>query len=650
MEASVQITYPGGLHARPAVKIAQIAAKFDANVQLRVGEGGDWIKAKSTSKLMKLKARANTTLHFRADGEDASNAIDALVSFVRRNFDEEEISDLKIRTSLNDDSIESKTFSEKDKNLHADEETYLAKPVSTGLAFGEIYFVNLQKEFNREPFDSNEQELQLLKQAIHDVHNNLKELSKNTDKLGSDIIAFQISLLIDDEFLHPAFDHIEDGTAAHIAWKELLQSEIAEYEKSKDDVLIGRACDLRDLCDHVLSKLCDKPISNIEFPDHAILVTEELTPTQFLEIDWKYLAGAVVHKCGDNSHVALLARARGVPLVSHVTTVIEELVTGTPAILDAEEGKLILRPTVNIQKEYRQKFNRQKLDYEQTKKYLTQPAVTLKGKKVNVYINVDDPTLLENVDPEHCDGIGLARTEFQFYDKPTLPSEEEQYSTYCKIIEWAKGKIVTIRTLDAGGDKIIPGYSSTTENNPFLGLRGIRLSLQKPEILTVQIRALARAAASGPLRVMFPVVTTPKEFESVKNSFIQQVEKLQSENVDAKLPALGIMVEVPAAALTISEFNADFYSIGTNDLVQYVMAASRDCEEVAYLQQPLHPAVLELIQRVVDHGKKYKKEVSICGEMATHPNNIDALIKLGITSLSIPPVNLAKIKATIANI
>jgi phosphotransferase system enzyme I (PtsI) len=227
-------------------------------------------------------------------------------------------------------------------------------------------------------------------------------------------------------------------------------------------------------------------------------------------------------------------------------------------------------------------------------------------------------------------------------------TEEAQFRIYARLLAWAAGRPVTIRTLDAGGDKPIPGLTPEGESNPFLGLRGIRLSLARPDVFRPQLRALARAAAVGPLKVMLPMVTVPREVEATRALLAEAVTELAAKGVAATMPRLGMMVEVPAAALNVGAFAVDFYSIGSNDLVQYVTATSRDCAAVAGLHDPLDPAVLELIARVVAHGAATGREVGLCGDMASDPRYLPALLDRGLTSISVAPARLAKVKAQIA--
>jgi phosphoenolpyruvate-protein phosphotransferase (PTS system enzyme I) len=320
---------------------------------------------------------------------------------------------------------------------------------------------------------------------------------------------------------------------------------------------------------------------------------------------------------------------------------------GTVALLDAERGHLVLDPSPTTLGDAHRRLAEHAASAATNVRFLDRPAITANGDRVEVLINVDDPALLAALDPRHTDGIGLTRTEFLFRGAE-LPDEARQYQAYAAILKWAAGRPVIIRTLDAGGDKPIAGLTPDGESNPFLGLRGLRLSLARPEIFAVQLRALARAAVGGGLKVMAPMVSTPAEFEAFRRLFREVVDALNAEGVAAVLPPLGMMVEVPAAALCASDFNADFMSIGSNDLVQYVMAAGRDIASVRSLYDPTNPAVLELIDRVVDSGQRHGIEVSLCGDMASDPALVRRVLELGLRRLSVAPATLGAVKAAIA--
>jgi len=462
----------------------------------------------------------------------------------------------------------------------------------------------------------------------------------NADEEG--IVAFQIALLEDEELTIPAYAAIDAGEAADAAWRAAMDLQIEDYRSSDSEYFRARAADLRDLYERVLGLLAGNGIEAI--PPGAIVVADDLAPSRFLATDWSN-GGLVLHRTGATSHVAILARARGVPMLVGVDAA--QLEGHSQALLDAQNGLLILDPDPST----RQAFDRQRRTYASQQfadgRYLEAEARTGSGERVWVMINVAGPDDVEAVDPAHVDGIGLVRTEFLFHGRDRLPDEEEQYRVYRRLTEWAAGKPVTIRTLDAGGDKPIPGLTREQESNPFLGVRGVRLSLRHPQVLSVQLRALARAAVGANLKVMIPMVTLPEELERCRYLLTGAVRAVAAEGVPGTLPRLGMMVEVPAAALAVEEFAADFYSIGSNDLIQYLSAASRDEPDLISVALP-GTGFLRVIRAVCEHGEREGREVSLCGDLASDPRHIPALLDCGLRTLSVAPAALAAVKATIA--
>ncbi|HEY9214757.1 MAG TPA: putative PEP-binding protein, partial [Ancylobacter sp.] len=320
-------------------------------------------------------------------------------------------------------------------------------------------------------------------------------------------------------------------------------------------------------------------------------------------------------------------------------------------LVDADAGAVVLDPSP----ETRRAFEARRLDADARADIAsagaTEPAVTADGVAVGVYINVADPSELDGLDPAICDGIGLVRTELLFHASGRLPDEEHQYAVYRRILEWAgsdgRSRTVTIRTLDAGGDKPIAGLTEDGESNPFLGVRGIRLSLKHEAVFRVQLRALLRAAIHGALKVMLPMVTVPAEVAAVRVMIDEEFAGLSARGAEVRVPALGIMVEVPAAAIMVESFDVDFYSIGSNDLTQYVTAAGRDIGAVADLADPLNPAVLKLVAHVATHGAASGRDVSLCGDAGGDPIVIPHLLAAGLRSLSVAPTLVAATKAAV---
>ena len=477
----------------------------------------------------------------------------------------------------------------------------------------------------------------------------LTDLSERVDVSGADILAFQIAMLEDDALAALAFAEISRGVAAERAWQEALNVEIAGYEAAEDEHFRARASDLADIRDRVLGALMGEALEHTP-PAGAILLAEDLTPSRFLATDWSRGGGVALTRGSASSHVATLARARGVPMLVGIELDLTAIASDGQALIDGESAMLCLDPTPSTRRLFASRRAAAKLADAQAERYRIGPAVTSDGTPIVVMINVGDPAEIETLDPACCDGIGLVRTEFLFHGKNELPDEEMQYHVYRRLAEWAMGKPVTIRTLDAGADKPIPGLTLEHETNPFLGLRGIRLSLAKPLPFRTQLRALCRAAAHGAVEIMLPMVSVTQELEEARRYLKEELAALRQSGVPFAEPRLGMMVEVPAAALTIERFGADFFSIGSNDLTQYVLAAARDSDAVSSLNDPAHPAVMGLIARVAAHGVAVGRKVSLCGDAGGDPRLVEALLKAGLRSLSVAPAALARVKQAIAGI
>ncbi len=530
------------------------------------------------------------------------------------------------------------------------EQIFIGKVASPGLAAGRV-LLHARPRIDLLPQGSPADEGGRLQSALAAAAQRLGELGAAGGDAAA-IVEFQIALIEDAELIGPIRQAIDEGMAAAEAWRQALDRQMRDYEAAEDEYFRARAADIGDLRDRVL-ELLTGAVAGLATPSgDSIYVADDLPPSRFLEIDWRRCRGGALTRGSASSHVAILARALGVPLVVGLDLSRAELVSGAEAILDAEQGRLIQDPRSPTREAFVRRMAVLSAEAAAAATFLPRPAITRGGQRVAVAINVDEPKVVEGIDPAHCDGIGLTRTEFLFSGGAKGADEEAQYRIYARLVDWAAGRPVTIRTLDAGGDKPIPGLTPEGESNPFLGLRGIRLSLARPDVFRPQLRALARAAAcapaEGPLKVMLPMVTVPREVEESRRMLREAVGELERAGIPAAMPRLGMMVEVPAAALNVAAFDVDFYSIGSNDLVQYVTATGRDCAAVAALHDPLDPAVLELIGRVAAHGAASGREVGLCGDMASDPRYLPALLDLGLRSLSVAPARLARVKAEIA--
>jgi len=485
-----------------------------------------------------------------------------------------------------------------------------------------------------------------LEAAVGAAIDGLASLIATSEGDAAEILEFQIAMLEDDALTGPAFIAISEGMAADAAWRAVLDAETAGYESSDQEYFRARAADMRDIRDRVLRALSSEDSGSA--PAGAILYGEDIAPTRFLETDWSHGGGIALTGGSAASHVAMLARARGIPMVVGLGAS-DVKITGL-ALLDAEHGGIVLKPSIAEIEEFRRHFGAFAARRDKARSYLASPAVTKNGLPIRVQVNIADPSDVDGLDIANCDGVGLMRTEFLFGHTSGLPDEETQYQAYRKVLEWAGEKSVTIRTVDAGGDKPVPGFT-VEESNPFLGLRGIRLSLARPEIFRVQIRALLRAGVHGNLKVMFPMISIPEEYDRASTLFAEEGAKLTALGVPHKLRPLGIMVEVPTVAIAPEAFSdVAFFSIGSNDLTQYVMAAARDNGAVASLNVVRNPAVLRLIAQVAAYGTANGIPVSLCGDAGGDPATIPALLEAGLRDLSVVPAQLAMAKAAIADV
>lgn len=523
--------------------------------------------------------------------------------------------------------------------------SFKGRPASTGFAAGPLCVLATTQVVARAVGDAGA-ERAALRGAIDLALADLAVLVAQVSGDAADILGFQIAMLEDDTLSAPAFAAVETGTAAHEAWHAALDIQIADYTAAEEEYFRARAADLADLRDRVIRHLTGA--AEVAAVAGAVLAAEDLTPSRFLSIDWSGGGAIALAKGSASSHVAMLARARGVPMVVGLGFEPAALRNDAAAIVNAVAGLLVVEPGADLRRDFDQAAAAAHAAEAVAAIYLKKPARLANGAPVAVMINVAGPEELATLDPAICDGIGLVRTEFLFHGTAGLPDEERQLGVYRRILDWAGDKPVTFRTLDAGGDKPIPGLTADNEANPFLGLRGLRLSLARPEVFRVQLRALCRAAVKGNAKIMLPMVAVPRELEAGRHLLDEVMMDLERRKIAAKRPPLGIMVEVPSAAIAVDHFDAAFFSIGSNDLTQYVMAAARDLDSVAELSDAGDPAVLRLIAAVADYGRVAGREVSLCGDAGSDPALVAKLLAAGLRALSVAPPAVGRVKAAIA--
>lgn len=520
--------------------------------------------------------------------------------------------------------------------------TLRGTPAAPGLAAGRVVRLAPPARRLRRAGTAAEERASFIAALEHDRATLAGLIEAAADESEAGILEFQLAMLEDSSLTDPVLAAIAAGAAAHDAWRQVLDALAADFAGSDDAYFRGRAADIADLRERLLDGLygsAEAPIVS-----GTIIVADDLAPSRFLAADWSG-GGLVLRRGSATSHVAILARARGVPMIVGVGGVVLE--DHREALLDADAGLLILDPDAAARARFAGRCAADQAARAEAATWLDRPAVTADGERIQVMINIAGPDELAALDPRRCDGIGLVRTEFLFHGRDRLPGEDEQYHFYRRILEWAGDRPVTIRTLDAGGDKPMTGFTRDGEANPFLGVRGVRLSLRHPAVFRLQLRALARSAVHGNLKVMVPMVTLPAELAQCRSLLAAAVEEVAGEGGAAAQPPLGMMVEVPAAALSLDEFAADFFSIGSNDLIQYLNAASRDEPELTALAQP-SPALWRLLREIAAHGRRVQREVSLCGDLGGDPRHVGALLDCGLRALSASPAAIAGLKAAIA--
>tara|TARA_B100001123_G_scaffold169051_1_gene194397 strand:+ start:3667 stop:5634 length:1968 start_codon:yes stop_codon:yes gene_type:complete len=640
-ETTVLLTHPIGLHARPAVKLAQLVVTFDADTWVRLECDGEWVKARSTAQVLRLGARFGQRLEIGATGPEADAVIKAVADLFDRNFDEP----VEAPTAPGDTTASAPPSATG---------VFTGTTVSQGIALGITHRVQPHAVLAPKTGDSPvtcEAEEQRLRSAVNTARVELHSLSqRHTTATG--VIGFQISMLDDPNFIDPVVSRIHSGESVESAWSGTLSQWIEDFEKLAADYHRQRALDLRDLDQRVRQLLTNSPSPN-KIPAEAIILATEMRPSQLLELP---APRAIVTQQGSfQDHTALLARAVGIPML--IAMDIAKIEDRVEVLVDAEQGCLTVVPPEHVRRAAQARIRSFESARTEQLTWRNLASHTKDGERIEITINVDHLASLKSLSAESCDGIGLVRTEFLFENADQLRDEAIQVERYRELLAWAAGRPVTIRTLDASVDKAMPGLHDPPTSP--LGLRGVRYSLAYPDQFAIQLRALLRAAAEGPIEILLPMVTWPQEVEQVRDLMHEQLAALQQEGIAARLPPLGIMLEVPAAAFQIETFAVDFVSVGSNDLTQYVLAADRSCNQLQSLHdsgptsepqqfQSLCAPVLALIERAARWGRQQKIPVSVCGEAASIPACLDRLLGADIRSFTVSPSALGPVKKHLA--
>jgi len=527
---------------------------------------------------------------------------------------------------------------------------------SPGIAIGEVHLVNRARMAAIErpiSADQVERQIALFREAIQLSKEQLEAIKASvTDQSISDHL-----YIIDTHLLILEDQMLVDGTIALIrgqlvnaegALKQTLKKLRGIFDRIDDEYLRERSSDIENVGERVLRNLMGESLQPINhFDRKGIIVAHDLSPADTLQIDRSCILGFVTDLGGRTSHTAILARSLGIPAVIGLESVTSLVPGGTPAIIDGSSGTVILNPSPATFKEFLQK--KQEYEYAELglQAFRSLPAETPDGHALTLRANIELVDEIPLALEQGADGIGLFRSEFLYLGSPVPPDEDTQYQLYRQILQQIAPREMTIRTLDVGGDKFVQEINLGDESNPALGLRGIRFSLAERVLFKTQLRAILRASAHGPTRLMLPMISGVAELRDSRQLINQIMQELASEGLafDRKIP-VGIMIETPAAAL-IADLLAqevDFFSIGTNDLIQYCLAVDRANEHVAYLYEPLHPAILRALRTIASAARKAKIPVSICGEMAGDAFYVPILIALGFTELSMNANCISRVK------
>ncbi|MEG1287210.1 phosphoenolpyruvate--protein phosphotransferase [Clostridium sp.] len=501
-----------------------------------------------------------------------------------------------------------------------------------------------------------EAEKSILQNALDASKEQLEKIkAKAVESMGqekAEVFEAHITLLDDPEFTGGMMMEIESNSINALkAVDSITNTFVMIFESMEDAYMRERAADIKDVSKRIIANLAGKGGEAFGITEeNTIVVAEDLTPSDTAQLDRTKVVAFLTNIGGRTSHSAIMARTLEIPAIVGLRDITTSVKTGDSIIVDGIEGVCIINPDQSVIDEYIAKRENFIAEQEELKKLIEVKTTTKSGKRIEVCGNIGQPEDVDNVLAYGGDGVGLFRTEFLYMDRDSAPTEEEQYNSYKYVLEKTEGKQVVIRTLDIGGDKTLPYLPLPEEMNPFLGYRAIRLCLDRKDIFRVQIRALLRASVHGNLAVMFPMISGLEEFQAAKE-FVEECKvELTAEGIAfSDTIQWGIMVEIPAAAVYADELakHVDFFSIGTNDLIQYTLAADRMSEKVSYLYNPMHPAVLRLIKMTIDGAHKHGKWVGMCGEMAGDEAAIATLVEYGLDEFSMSATSILTAKKII---
>lgn len=639
-EIELTIENSTGLHARPAKVLVNLAKQFRSDIRLAFGEKK--ANAKSMVSVLTLGAGRGSRIRVEVSGEDEDQALAEIEAAFRAGLGEGDgLPQPAPQPVEAPPPVPAPTVSA----LAAESGVIQGVAAASGIAVGPVFHLG-QPDAG---FDDVQTEKLSLREALDCARAQLNDLcmQMKNKQLTAEAAIFEahIELMDDPELAEAVQARIQAGGSVLLAWKAAVEERAAAIAALPDALLAARADDMRDVGKRVLRLMLGLDEKGISLPDYPVIVlANELSPSDTAAFDPQRVLGFGIVTGGPTSHIAILARAMGLPAVVGADEVILSLPEKTTVILNGNDGTLIANPSQEQLAEANQAQQRWLDMHRSAQAQSGLPAATVDGHHVDVTANAGSVRDAEEAMKKGGDGIGLLRTEFLFLDRETAPGEDEQYNVYRAIAQAMDQRPVIVRTLDIGGDKPLAYIQLKPEMNPFLGERGIRLCLNRPELFRVQLRAILRAAPAGNLRIMFPMVSDISEVRQARSL----VEDLRQE-LNAPPVQIGIMIEVPSAAILADRIapEVDFFSIGTNDLTQYALAVDRAHAALAAKNDGLHPAVLRLIAQTIDAAHRYGKRADLCGELGSDPAAIPILVGLGIDELSVSIPAIPTVKALI---
>ena len=635
--ADLTIVNPTGLHARPATAFASLAKTFESEVRVR--HDGKAANGKSLASLLKLGVESGSVIRVMAQGPDEEAALQALKAAVESGLGEEAEAPTE----------EGRLSPAYEWEAESAKMVMPGVPASPGLAIGTLRYLKRSKFVVETTARDPEVEQTHLKQAIEAARTQLNDLYQQVkERSGASRAAIFLAhaeFLDDPELEQDVVTRINTGSSAGWAWQQAIEQRVAELKQLADPLLAGRAVDLSDVGNRVLRFLAHRIEEGPAMPkEPVILVAEDLTPSDTAGLDPAFILGFCTAGGGPTSHSAIIARALGIPAIVGAGPAMLHLPEGSQAILDGNTGNLYVEPSPATIASARKAQSALAELREAEKLRCYEPAMMTDGYRVEVVANIARVSEAAQAVNAGGEGVGLLRTEFLFLERTSPPTEEEQFEAYREMVRALNGLPLIIRTLDIGGDKSAPYLNMPAESNPFLGVRGIRLCLARPELFRAQLRAIYRASEYGPVKIMFPMISTLEDLEAAKT-----IAAEVRWEVGAGLVDIGIMIEVPSAVLMADEFaqEVDFFSIGTNDLTQYTLAMDRLHPMLAKQADGLHPAVLRMVERAVKAATAAGKWVGVCGGIAGDPKGAAILAGLGVAELSVAIPSIAAVKAQI---